>query len=251
MKELKFQIKRTIYASLSIPNHSISTKYVSFEIQNPQGYMTKEELKTEITYNGTTIETLPSYFREPGKYVIKATDLIGNEKTFTFSIIKEKMRSYTMHLHEKHTIFSVSKDGSLLDQKPTEFNQNGKYSVSIKDSLGQEYIVAFEINNTKPEIKKKRKNGALTITLTTPNPVKAKLYKNGKIIDENYSLSNIKESGKYKIDLIDDFGNTNSYSFKFTKSLNVGGIAGVVIGIAIIITITVFGLLKRFKNKKA
>ena len=77
------------------------------------------------------------------------------------------------------------------------------------------------------------------------------MYKNGKVIDENYSLSNIKESGKYKIDLIDDFGNTNSYSFKFTKSLNGGGIAGVVIGIAIIITITVFGLLKRFKNKKA
>ena len=251
MKELKFQIKRTIYASLSIPNHSISTKYVSFEIQNPQGYMTKEELKTEITYNGTAIETLPSYFKEPGKYVINATDLIGNTEVFTFTIIKEKMRSYTMHLHEKHTIVSVSKDGSLLDSKPTEFNQNGKYSVSIKDSLGQEYIVAFEINNTKPEIKKKRKNGALTITLTTPNPVKAKLYKNGKIIDENYSLSDIKESGKYKIDLIDDFGNTNSYSFKFTKSLNGGGIAGVVIGIAIITTITVFGLLKRFKNKKS
>lgn len=251
MKELKFQIKRTIYASLSIPNHSISTKYVSFEIQNPQGYMTKEELKTEITYNGTTIETLPSYFKEPGKYVIKATDLIGNEKTFTFSIIKEKMRSYTMQIHDTHTIISVSKNGSLLDSKPTEFNLNGKYSVSIKDSLGQEYIVAFEINNIKPQIKKKRKNGALTITLTTPNPVKAVLYKNGKVIDENYSLSDIKESGKYKIDLIDDFGNINLYSFKFTKSLNGGGIAGVVIGIAIIITITVFGLLKRFKNKKA
>ena len=250
-KELKFQIKRTIYASLSIPNNSITTKAVSFNIDTPKGYMEKEELKTEIKCNDSDIEKMPSFFKEPGRYVIKATDLIGNEATYTFTIIKDKMRSYTMQVYEKHSIVSVSKDGSLLDSKPTEFNQNGKYSVSIKDNMGQEYSIAFQISNIKPILKRKRKNGALAVTLTTPNPVKGVLYKDGKVIDNNYSLSDIKETGKYKIDIVDDFGNTNSYSFKFTKSLNGGGIAGIVIAIAIIITITTFGLLKRFKNKKA
>jgi len=124
-------------------------------------------------------------------------------------------------------------------------------AVEAVDENEKPYLMEFQINNIKPTVKFKRKGGFLNVNKVTPYPVSARLYKNGKLESKNFNFEPIKTSGKYKLLLEDEFGNINEYSFKFIKTLNAGGIVGIVIGLAIIITIVTLGLLKRYKNKKA
>ena len=238
--EVTFQIKRTIYAKISTPNDSIVTNSVCLETYKPEGFLKTESISKTVLLNGSVLENAENEFNVPGKYEITVKDICLNKKTFTFEIIKQKMNYFSLHLADGHKIQKVTKNEELVSEPMTEFKDNGLYTVEAVDGNEKLYLMKF-----------KRKGGFMHITRTTPYPVSAKLYKNGKLEKNNFNFDPIKTSGKYKLFLEDDFGNTNEYSFKYIKTLNAGGIVGIVIAIAITATIVTLGLLKRYKNKKA
>lgn len=249
--EVTFQIKRTIYAKISTPNDSIVTNSVYLETYKPEGFLKTESISKTVLLNGSVLENAENEFNVPGKYEITVKDICSNEKTFSFEIIKQKMNYFSLHLADGHKIQKVTKNEELVSEPMTEFKDNGLYTVEAVDGNEKLYLMEFQINNIKPTVKFKRKGGFMHITRTTPYPVFAKLYKNGKLEKNNFNFDPIKTSGKYKLFLEDDFGNTNEYSFNYIKTLNAGGIVGIVIAIAITATIVTLGLLKRYKNKKA
>ena len=249
--EVTFQIKRTIYAKISTPNDSIVTNSVYLETYKPKGFLKTESISKTVFLNGSVLENAENEFNVPGKYEITVKDICSNEKTFTFEIIKQKMNYFFLHLADGHKIQKVTKNEELVSEPMTEFKDNGLYTVEAVDGNEKLYLMEFQINNIKPTVKFKRKGGFMHITRATPYPVSAKLYKNGKLEKSNFNFDPIKTSGKYKLFLEDDFGNTNEYSFKYIKTLNAGGIVGIMIAIAITATIVTLGLLKRYKNKKA
>ena len=249
--EVNFQIKRTIYATISAPNNSIVTDPVSLRTHKPEGFLKQESISKTILLNDSVLENAENEFNIPGKYQITIKDICMNEKTFSFEIIKQKMNYYALHLADGHKIQKVTKNEELVSESITEFKDNGYYTVEAVDINEKPYLMEFQINNIKPTVKFKRKGGFMNINKVTPYPVSAKLYKNGKLESKNFNFEPIKTSGKYKLLLEDEFGNTNEYSFKYIKTLNAGGIVGIVIGLAIIITIVTLGLFKRYKNKKA
>ena len=249
--EVNFQIKRTIYATISAPNNSIVTDPVSLKTHKPVGFLEKESISKTVLLNGSVLENAEDEFNIPGKYQITVKDICLNKKTFSFEIIKRKMNYYALHLAAGHKIQKVTKNEELISEPITEFKDNGYYTVEAVDENEKPYLMEFQINNIKPTVKFKRKGGFLNVNKVTPYPVSARLYKNGKLESKNFNFEPIKTSGKYKLLLEDEFGNTSEYNFKFIKTLNAGGIVGIVIGLAIIITIVTLGLLKRYKNKKA
>ena len=249
--EVTFQIKRTIYAKISTPNDSIVTNSVYLETYKPEGFLKTESISKTVLLNGSVLENAENEFNVPGKYEITVKDICSNEKTFSFEIIKQKMNYFSLHLADGHKIQKVTKNEELVSEPMTEFKENGLYTVEAVDGNEKLYLMEFQINNIKPTVKFKRKGGFMHITRTTPYPVSAKLYRNGKLEKNNFNFDPIKTSGKYKLFLEDDFGNTNEYNFKYIKTLNAGGIVGIVIAIAITATIVTLGLLKRYKNKKA
>ena len=249
--KVTFQIKRTIYAKISTPNDSIVTNSVYLETYKPEGFLKTESISKTVLLNGSVLENAENEFNVPGKYEITVKDICSNEKTFSFEIIKQKMNYFSLHLADGHKIQKVTKNEELVPEPMTEFKDNGLYTVEAVDGNEKLYLMEFQINNIKPIVKFKRKGGFMHITRTTPYPVSAKLYKNGKLEKNNFNFDPIKTSGKYKLLLEDEFGNINEYSFKYIKTLNAGGIVGIVIAIAITATIVTLGLLKRYKNKKA
>ena len=233
-----FEIKRHILATFSVPCGAVTTEQVSFS----QG-----EKLTVKAFNGTdAIETEKTYTK-PGKYTIKMTDSLGNENEFYFEIIKSKMQTFNLKLADGHKVLSVMKNEEFVPIS-TEFKTAGKYEVICASAEGKKYLMRFELNNEKPKVVFKKHNEFLKILRGDKKKIKAKLYRNGTLVSQNYKLQPIKESGKYTLEVEDEFGNKTVIHSKFRKPLNANGI-GAIVGSVLVVGIVV-GLIIYFAVRK-
>ena len=175
------------------------------------------------------------------------TDSLGNENEFYFEIIKSKMQTFDLKLAEGHKVLSVMKNEEFVPISK-EFKTAGKYEVICASAEGKKYLMRFELNNEKPKVAFKKHNEFLKILRGDKKTIKAKLYRNGTLVSQNYKLQPIKESGKYTLEVEDEFGNKTVIHSKFRKPLNANGI-GAIVGSVLVIGIVV-GLIIYFAVRK-
>lgn len=176
---------------------------------------------------------------EEGFYKFTVYDSYGNEKTFTFQIVKGMKTKLDYTLSDNVEIISIIHDGEtvLANGNRLNFTVDGMYAVICK-SDGKEYTFTLSLDSTPPTILLSGvENGG-----STTNKVKIsdlseeceiRVFHNGEEID--YTVGEeLKEIGEYRVELKDSVGNLNEYNFTIQKSY--GGYIAlfVILGIALI-----------------
>ena len=233
-----FEIKRHIIANLSVPNGAVTSDSVSFS----QG----EKMSVKV-FNGSDEVDVKTRYTQPGKYTIKMIDTLGNEGSFTFEIIRTKMRTFELKLSEGHSVVTVMKNKEFIPAT-TNFNSDGKYEVVCSAPDGKRYNLNFELNTVKPKVAFKKHQTVYKVLRGDKKKITARLYKNGTLLEKNYSFKPITDSGKYMLEVEDEFGNKTVIKGKFVKPLNTQGIVAIVV--SSILLCVVIGLIIFFSVRK-
>ncbi len=198
---------------------------------------------------------------DEGNYVVKMYDSYGNEKTIAFTIDKsvdyksgvkdgDATNNPVTITADEDVDIAVTKDGESIDYKLGDaLTDDGHYSVTIKDSYGNEEAFSFEIDTTAPEITidgiEDSGKGDTKVTVTDMTEEgEIHVYKDGNEIE--YELGQeLSDYGKYEIVVTDKLGNSRTYSFELVYQANGAAIALICVGVALIAGAVVIIVMKK------
>lgn len=178
-----------------------------------------------------------------GKYKIVLSDAAGNEKTVTFTIdtiapefsnIEENATYKTItptvtdNGHQPIILVSLIKDGEeVADYELTNaITEDGNYTLTVKDDVGNEASVKFTIDATAPEVTAEEIEGELTsggsYKSITPifddedGNVIATLQKDASeptTFESGTTIGGAEADGSYTLVVTDATGNSNTITF--------------------------------------
>lgn len=239
----KFTIDKMVEADISTGNGVISNDDVSITVN--------ETVSIDVKKDGVTIHyTIGDVLTEEGFYEVTIGDLYGNEKKFTFQIVKGMKTNLDYSLDETIEIISITKDGEIIaiDTHRLHFTEDGIYTI-VCQSEGKEYTFTLGLDTTAPTIDLNGIEDGETANVTViidglSEEGIVEVYRNGEKID--YQLGDeIKEYGSYEIKVTDMFGNARTYTFTLKYQLNGGAIALIVIGVVTVMVGTILVILKK------
>ncbi len=242
---IKFTIDRNIDFESNIINRQITTEIVAFSLS--------EEGVIEIMKDGQAIDVAKNY-SESGKYVLTATDAVGNALVFTFTILPKNAQSLNIELDGKQIVSSSKFNGEdiKLDysddtKKNIVLDKTGRYTLTISDiEQNQSYTVYLNIDNVTPDLELIWSKNTVSFSKLNKDGVTAKFTKDGVEMKWSQSLV-IKEPGHYVLELVDEFGNSNMIEWDIKYKLNGLSIALIVGAVVVVVGVVVLILVKRLK----
>ena len=240
---IQITIDKSVDAYLTTGNGSISNEDVVITAG--------EKVSVIVTKDGKPYEyTLGQPITEEGKYKVTIYDAYGNQKTFSFEIVKGTKTVLDYTLGENVEIIEVRHNGEVIewDSNHLNFTTDGTYEVTVLVD-GQEYSFELSLDTTAPEVTlngiEDGEAGNVTVTITDMTEEGTiKVYKDGELIDYNLG-DELKDYGNYVVEVTDELGNTRTYSFTLEYQMNGWAIALIIIGILTILGIGVLIYLKR------
>lgn len=205
-----FAINRTIPYEANIPDGAFTTGNVTVEFLG-------ELAIQQVYYNDEEYIDVARRYTVPGKYIIYATDLLGNSMQFTFTILPARVQAVDLRDLTDYKLVNVILDGVATAVDFTDgqlhLDANGKYVIKMENTKNNsvfelrvevDNVVAFDTNVVV---------GGLTtdtVSLTFNENVKQTTTLNGSEIK---TAKIYKEPGDYKITAADDLGNVTEISF--------------------------------------
>jgi hypothetical protein len=161
----------------------------------------------------------------------------------------------THRLYEGFTITDVTLNNDFYALSVDGYGnfaltENGFYLIILRHSvLAYSYELRIEIDNIPPTVLITQPDSkSVKVSDASKNNLICVLLKDGNEI--SYSLGRlITDVGSYKLTIVDDLGNSNTYEFTINYSLNGWGILVVIIGIILAIIMLAIVIRARTKIK--
>ncbi len=240
---IQITIDKSVDAYATTGNGTISNEEVTV--------VAGEKVSVIVTKDGQAYDyILGQPITEEGKYSVTIYDAYGNQKTITFEIVKGTKSAIDYTLGESVEIIEVKHNGEVIEWNSNHLNftEDGIYEVTVLVD-GKEYSFELSLDTTAPEITlngiEDGEAGNVTVTITDMTEEGTiKVYKDGVEIEYNLG-DELKDYGKYVVEVTDELGNTRSYTFTLEYQMNGWAIALIVIGLLAIVGIVVLICLKK------
>lgn len=205
-----------------------------------------------IERNETAVAFWPSNnkFTLEGVYVVTATDKAGNTSTYTFTLDKPAFFTVTAgdppaviannaHFNDTLTISyieqffasrTLKKDGvAIVWPESNEVSDEGVYTASVTDTIGNISVFTFTIDNTPPVVNAKAASGAavldgtisaessVTVTASDKYLALKSVTKNG-VAMRWPSGSKFTAEGVYVVTVKDKAGNVTTFTFTISRT---------------------------------
>lgn len=245
--ECKFTVDSKVDYTSNIVNRQITTEIVAFSLS--------EEGSIEVLRDGQAVDVAKTY-SESGKYLLTATDGVGNALIFTFTILPKNAQELSIKLDENQVLASSKLNGdevklefSDVTKKNIELTETGKWILTISDiEQNQSYTVYVNIDNVAPSLDLVWSKNTVAFSKLNKDGVTAKLTHDGAEIKWSQSLV-VKDPGHYALELSDEFGNVTVIEWDIKYKLNGLSITLIVFGCLAVVGIVVLIIVKRFKFK--
>ena len=159
----------------------------------------------------------------------------------------EYIRKNYLDKAEEAVSSEAPKDGQSVSEEAQSIvlTESGTYDVTLYHVESKKnYYFKVVIDNTPPKITITQKGGKVSFTGATKKNVTYYLYKNGELV-EDFDGKTVSDKGDYKLVLIDDVGNTQTYEFSVKFTLNTFSILLIAIGSMIAIVIIALAIKGR------
>ena len=239
---VEFTIDKTVDYAINVNDKGLSNSVIA---------TANEQVTVSLTKNGEAMEyTLGAAITEPAEYALAVTDALGNRSEITFKIVEPLVKEFTHNFDEIEGFGGVTVNGEdkRLNYGTLELKEDGVYEVGVIVG-GNTYLFTVEVDGTAPTVTLNGvENGGVTkdaVTIGTPSEnATVKPYKDAEEI--KYTVGDeITEPGEYKVTVTDEIGNTAEYSFTIEKSISVGAIIGIILGILGVAGVVVVIILKK------
>ncbi len=175
---------------------------------------------------------------------------LGKNKTYDLINIEPLVKEFTHNFDEVEGFGGVTVNGEdrRLNYGTLELKEDGVYEVGVIVS-GNTYLFKVTVDGTAPTITLNgvENGGSTKDAVTIGNPSEnatVKVTLDGEPVE--YTLGDeITDPGEYKVTVTDEIGNTAEYNFTIEKSISVGAIIGIILGILGVVGVIVVIILKK------
>ena len=240
--EVEFTIDKTVDYAINVNDKGLSNSVIA---------TANETVTVTLLKNGEKIDyVLGSAISEPAEYTLAVTDALGNHSEISFKVVEPLVKEFTHNFDEIEGFGGVTVNGEdrRLNYGTLELKEDGVYEVGVIVG-GNTYLFKVTVDGTAPTITLGgvENGGATKDAVTIGNPSEdatVKVTLNGEPVE--YTLGDeITEPGEYKVTVTDEIGNTAEYSFTIEKSISVGAIIGIILGILGVVGVVVVIILKK------
>ena len=240
--EVEFTIDKTVDFAINVNDKGLSNSVIA---------TANETVTVTLLKNGEKIDyVLGSAISEPAEYTLALTDALGNHSEISFKVVEPLVKEFTHNFDEVEGFGGVTVNGEdrRLNYGTLELKEDGVYEVGVIVS-GNTYLFKVTVDGTAPTITLDGvENGGATkdavIIGNISEDATVKVTLNGEPVE--YTLGDeITEPGEYKVTVTDEIGNTAEYSFTIEKSISVGAIIGIILGILGVAGVVVVIILKK------
>ena len=240
--EVEFTIDKTVDYAINVNDKGLSNSVIA---------TANESVTVTLLKNGEKIDyTLGAAISEPAEYTLAVTDALGNHSEISFKVVEPLVKEFTHNFDEVEGFGGVTVNGEdrRLNYGTLELKEDGVYEVGVIVG-GNTYLFKVTVDGTAPTITLGgvENGGATKDAVTIGNPSETATVKvtfNGEPVE--YTLGDeITEPGEYKVTVTDEIGNTTEYSFTIEKSISVGAIIGIILGILGVAGVVVVIILKK------
>jgi len=246
---VEFKIDKEISgtATPNIVNGQIIAESISFKFDEKLNSMS-------LTKDGAELQYLSGKISEPGQYVLIVEDSVGNVQEWNWTIIPNVSQSYQIQIPENYKV-SVLLDGSIVADVIADgqihLKTNGAYTLYFKNDSDSalDYYINVVLDNVAPKVDVNVGKSSVTITNPSKDNLSFVLYKDGKKMDYSLGMT-LKSTGKYKLIVTDDLGNSNEYEFELRYVNTSGIIVIVIVCLAVLIAIIMVIVSRRNQRIK-
>lgn len=221
---LTFRIDKTVEVTLSqeIFDGQILSAGISFEWD--------EQINSIVcTKDGVEISYRTGMLSEPGSYMLTATDIPGNTKSWTWTILPAKSQSYSFEIPAGWTV-SVLSGGNVASDAVTdgkiELSRTGEYVLTFEDGENS-YDLTLTVDTVAPTVEITQEKNQIVIGSASKENVTYSLLRDGKEVAFAPGQA-ITENGEYILTVTDELGNSSQYTFTLNY-INTFGIIVIVV----------------------
>lgn len=240
--EVEFTIDKTVDFAINVNDNGLSNSVIA---------TANETVTVTLLKNGEKIDyVLGSAISVPAEYTMAITDALGNHEEISFKVVESLVKEFTHNFDDVEGFGGVTVNGEdrRLNYGTLELKEDGVYEVGVIVS-GNTYLFKVTVDGTAPTIALDGvENGGSTkdaVTISNPSEdATVKVTLNGEPVE--YTLGDeITEPGEYRVTVTDEIGNTAEYSFTVEKTISVGAIIGIILGVLGVISVVVIIILKK------
>ena len=240
--EVEFTIDKTVDFAINVNDNGLSNSVIA---------TANETVTVTLLKNGEKIDyVLGSAISVPAEYTLAITDALGNHEEISFKVVESLVKEFTHNFDDVEGFGGVTVNGEdrRLNYGTLELKEDGVYEVGVIVS-GNTYLFKVTVDGTAPTIALDGvENGGSTkdaVTISNPSEdATVKVTLNGEPVE--YTLGDeITEPGEYRVTVTDEIGNTAEYSFTVEKTISVGAIIGIILGVLGVIGVVVIIILKK------
>lgn len=240
--EVEFTIDKTVDFAINVNDNGLSNSVIA---------TANETVTVTLLKNGEKIDyVLGSAISVPAEYTMAITDALGNHEEISFKVVESLVKEFTHNFDDVEGFGGVTVNGEdrRLNYGTLELKEDGVYEVGVIVG-GNTYLFKVTVDGTAPTIPLNgvENGGSTKDAVSIGNPSEdatVKVTLNGEPVE--YTLGDeITEPGEYKVTVTDEIGNTAEYSFTIEKTISVGAIIGIILGVLGVIGVVVIIILKK------
>ena len=240
--EVEFTIDKTVDFAINVNDKGLSNSVIA---------TANETVTVTLLKNGEKIDyVLGSAISVPAEYTLAITDSLGNHEEISFKVVESLVKEFTHNFDDVEGFGGVTVNGEdkRLNYGTLELKEDGVYEVGVIVG-GNTYLFKVTVDGTAPTIPLNgvENGGSTKDAVTIGNPSEdatVKVTLNGEPVE--YTLGDeITEPGEYRVTVTDEIGNTAEYSFTVEKTISVGAIIGIILGVLGVIGVVVIIILKK------
>ncbi len=240
--EVEFTIDKTVDYAINVNDKGLSNSVIA---------TANETVTVTLLKNGEKIDyVLGSAISVPAEYTMAITDALGNHEEISFKVVESLVKEFNHNFDDVEGFGGVTVNGEdkRLNYGTLELKEDGVYEVGVIVG-GNTYLFKITVDGTAPTITLNgvENGGSTKDAVTIGNPSEdatVKVTLNGEPVE--YTLGDeIAEPGEYRVTVTDEIGNTAEYSFTVEKTISVGAIIGIILGVLGVIGAVVIIILKK------
>lgn len=253
--EFEFKIDNKIEFDVNTFNGGISNGGVRV--------IAKEELTIDMYKDGEKIEyNFEQILNDDGAYAFVLTDELGNQTAFSFTIWNKPINRIERKFHDlieiTEIIFNEEIQELDIQDNTLYLVDEGLYQVTVLDkTVNKKFTFNLTLDTTPPTIELVgTENGGYTKSEVSTrnaseNPIY--IYASNNSEEFEYKLGEkMKDTGSYKLIVVDEAGNQSVYEFTIVYSLNGASIALFGAMLAVVVILIIFLVKNKvgyYKNK--
>lgn len=206
------------------------------------------EANVALYRDGKRQDGLPEFVDTPGNYVVLTWDNESEEQLLTFQIVSKVTGRLTQYiLPNGFAVKDVTLNGELMKNSfgSVDMTKEGYYEIVYRcNATGVDYYLNVTTDHTPPNVtfegldENSRAKGPVTVRGLTEDDSILILLNDDQTVNLDYK-SQLTESGRYHVTVMDSAGNAVTRDFLIMIYLNVKGVVFLSIIVVIIIGVLV------------